>query len=114
MITKEEYEAALIKLNEANIIIREFHKQENETVKEKIRNNHIFTDEELNYSAQALCRCSHGLAYPKGCPIDHYWSCSAVLKGISDDKIEHTINLPFMYYDVRGESEQLGTTRKSI
>jgi hypothetical protein len=76
-----------------------------------LEDNPIFTDDELRYSARDLCPCGHGLAYPKECGTSHYWDCSAILKGIADSKIAHTGRLPFIYYSIKSESAQNGTTR---
>lgn len=73
--------------------------------------NPIFTDDELVYSANQLCPCGHGLAYPKDCGPSHYWDCSAILKGIADKSVQHTGQLPFAFYYIKVESERNGTTR---
>ena len=111
MITKEQYEQAVKSVEDGEEIIRAYHKEKAEAFEQRMKSNPIFTDDELRYSARSLCPCGHGLAYPKGCGINHYWDCSAILKGIADPAVEHTDRLPFSFYNVKAESERLGTTR---
>lgn len=111
MITKEQYDTACTQRDEAQETINKYHREKMERFKERLKDNPIFTDEELVYSAFQLCDCGHGLAYPKDCGPGHYWDCSAILKGIADNKVEHTGELPFAFYDIKGESERNGTTR---
>ncbi len=111
MITKEQYDQAVEQEKEAKEIIQAYHKEQSEAFEKRLVENPIFTDDELTYSATTLCPCGHGLAYPKACGIHYHWDCSAILKGIADKNIEHTSQLPFVYYDIKGESEYRGTTR---
>lgn len=111
MITKEQYEEAKVQKKASEDIINQYHKEDAERFRKRLEENPIFTDDELIYSAQTLCPCGHGLAYPKGCPMNFYWDCSAILKGIADKTVKHTDKLSFMMYDVKGESERRGTTR---
>lgn len=111
MVTEDQYKAALAQKREADDIINLYHKEKSEAFKHRMKDNPIFTDDELIYSATALCPCGHGLAYPKECGIQHYWDCSAILKGIADPRVMHTGQLPFAFYKVKGESERNGTTR---
>lgn len=111
MITREEYKRAIEQKDAAAKVINEYHAQEREAFKKRLEENPVFTDDELFYSATALCLCGHGLAYPKECAPDHHWDCSAILKGIADPNERHTGELPFMFYDIKGESEHRGTTR---
>lgn len=111
MISEEDYQAAVKARAEAEQTINAYHAQAREAFARRLVENPVFTDDELHYSATSLCPCGHGLAYPKACGGDHYWDCSAILKGIADPKVEHTGRLPFMFYDVKGESEHRGTTR---
>lgn len=112
MITKEQYDQAVKQSNEAQGVINAYHKQERELFAQRLKDNPIFTDEELFYSRTALCPCGHGLAYPKKCMPDHYWDCSAILKGIADPKVTHTGQLPFAFYDIKGERE--GQTTRGV
>lgn len=110
-VTKEQYDDAVALKDKAQETINEFFRQKRERFDLRIKENPIFTDDELFYSASSLCPCGHGLAYPKECGPSHYWDCSAILKGIADTNVKHTGQLPFMFYDVKGESENNGTTR---
>lgn len=111
MITKEQYDQAVKRLDEAQEIINTFNKELMEAFEKRMKENPLFTDDELIYSAEILCPCGHGLAYPKGCGIHHYWDCSAILKGIANQPAEHTAQLPFSVFDIKAESESRGTTR---
>jgi hypothetical protein len=111
MVTEEEYKLACLQKDSAEDIIIEYNNQKNEEFKERLKNNPIFTDDELFYSATVRCPCGAGLAYPKGCTPFHYWDCSDILKGIQDNSVKHTAQLPFTMYEVKGESERNGTTR---
>jgi len=111
MISKEQYDKAITNQLRDEEIINQYHKEKNESFKNRLKENPIFTDDELIYSAYALCPCGHGLAYPKDCSTFHYWDCSAILKGIADKNIQHTDQLPFSFYDVKSESDYRGTTR---
>ena len=111
MITEEQYQQALQQKDQAQETINAYHIQKAEQFKARLESGEPFTDDDLFYSATALCPCGHGLAYPKGCGGFHYWDCSAVLKGIESHEVAHTEKLPFAYYKVKGESEYNGTTR---
>jgi hypothetical protein len=111
MITDEQYREALEKEADAKQIIRQYFAEKEERLQKRLADGEPLTDEELKYSAVTLCPCGHGLAYPKEASPHHYWDCSAILKGIADKTVDHTAKLPFMYYDVKGESEERGTTR---
>ena len=111
MITEAEYDAAIVANTAAEKVIHEYHKQEAELFDRRLIENPIFTDEELRYSASALCFCGHGMAYPTGCGAFHYWDCSAILKGIADDGAEHRGQESFTFSGIKGESERVGTTR---
>ena len=111
MVSKELYDLAISQKENAQTIINEYHHEQQEAFNSRIKNNPIFTDDELIYSATARCPCGHGLAYPKDCGINHYWDCSAILKGIEDKEVKHTAQLPFSFYNIKGESERKGTTR---
>jgi hypothetical protein len=111
MITEEQLKEAREGEKKAQEIIRQYFIERNEVFKKRLAENPIFTDEELRYSAVSLCPCGHGLAYPKDCNINHYWDCSAILKGIADKNVQHTAKLPFSFYNIKSENEQRGTTR---
>lgn len=111
MITKEEYHKAKKQHDDAEEIINTYYKEKRELFYQRLRENPVFTDDELRYSAATLCPCGHGLAYPKDCGPNHYWDCSAILKGIADKNVQHTGQVPFVFYDIKGESEINGTTR---
>ena len=108
-ITEEQYEQACKQKQEAEIIIDRYFIEKRQRFKERMKTNPIFTDDELYYSRVDLCPCGHGLAYPKSCGPDHYWDCSAILKGIADKDVEHTGQLPFAYYEIKGELGNLTT-----
>lgn len=111
MITKEQYNQARKQEKQAQEIMREYYKQEQDAFEKRLVENPIFTDDELTYSSTTLCPCGHGLAYPKNCGIHHYWDCSAILKGIADKDVQHTTQLPFAFYNIKSENEHRGTTR---
>lgn len=113
MITEEQYKEAILMKKKSQETINLYHEEKAESFKKRMEENPIFTDDELKYSAFNLCPYDHGLAYPKGCSIFHYWDCSAILKGIADINVVHTDKLPFMYYSIRGENEK-ETTRGVI
>jgi len=111
MITEEEYEKAKTQHEESEKIINQYHMEKRQRFEQRMKDNPVFTDDELFYSARDLCPCGHGLAYPKDCSPNHYWDCSAILKGIADKTVEHCAQLPFAYYSIKGESKHNGTTR---
>lgn len=111
MITKSEFEAALKQKDEAQSVIVQYNKEQQDAFDARLKDNPIFTDDELRYSAVSLCPCGHGLAYPIACGPFHYWDCSAILKGVADKSVTHCRQLSFSFYDVKSESEQRGTTR---
>jgi len=111
MITEKQFQQAVEQKKEADRIINTYFKEKDEAFERRLKENPIFSDGELHYSAVALCPCGHGLAYPKDCGVRHYWDCSAILKGVADPKIQHTAQLPFAFWNVKGESERNGTTR---
>ncbi len=111
MISEHEYLTARNQKEEAQKIIDQYHKEQSDEFEKRLSNNPIFKNEELLYSAYTLCPCGHGLAYPKNCNFNHYWDCSAILKGIADKNVQHTAQLPFAFYDIKAESEHRGTTR---
>lgn len=110
MITEDEYNEAKLQYDKSQKTINQYHKEKLERFEKRLKENPIFTDDELRYSRYTLCPCGHGLAYPKDCGMNHYWDCSAILKGIADPNIEHTGQLPFSFYDVKSENDQ-ETTR---
>ena len=110
MITEEQYKQACEQKEAAEDIMHQYHQEKAQAFKDRLSTNPVFTDEELIYSRYSLCPCGHGMAYPKGCTPQHYWDCSAILKGIADQAVTHTGKLPFAFYDVKGEREN-ETTR---
>lgn len=111
MITEEQYQEAVKQKEEAEKVIQQYHKENTMLVKERLENGPAFTDDELIYSAEHLCPCGHGLAYPRNCGAFHYWDCSAILKGIANEAVEHCAKFPFTTTKIKGESERNGTTR---
>lgn len=111
MVSEEEYLQAVKQKEEAQAITQQYHKEQAEAFENRLKENPIFTDEELHYSAYQYCPCGHGLAYPKGCSPHHYWDCSGILKGIADPNVEHCGRFPFTFYNIKGESDRNGTTR---
>ena len=65
----------------------------------------IYKEMDLVYAAYNRCPCGAGLAYPRNCGVRHYWDCSAILTGKADVKVEHTAQLPFMFYEVKSEGQ---------
>lgn len=111
MVTQKQYNKALVQKERSQATINQYHKESAEAFKKRMEDNPIFTDEELHYSAFARCPCGHGMAYPNNCGGTHYWDCSAILKGVQDDEVKHTAQLPFAFYSVKSENSQRGTTR---
>lgn len=112
-ITEEQYQKAIKDKDEADKTINQYWKEEKERFEQRMKefaDGKFFTDDELLYSRTALCPCGHGLAYPKKCHPHHHWDCSAILKGIADKNVEHTGQLPFSFYDIKGE-QGFKTTR---
>lgn len=118
MITREEYEAAVHRKEEAEKILQDYGCQlANEFDSRWARfetNNEFFTDDELVYAAYTRCKlCGEGVAYPKGAGPWHQWTCSKVLKGIGTDKGHDAF--PFNMYEIKSEmqpSANGATTRK--
>lgn len=112
MITAEQAEQAQKQRNEAEATLAQYHKEQAAAFELRLKENPIFTDDELIYSRESLCPCGHGLAYPKACTPTHYWDCSAILKGIADKSVQHTGQLPFIFYNVKGELD--GQTTRGV
>jgi hypothetical protein len=112
MVTEEQYQDAVKQNESSEKIINEYHKQKRDAFDLRMKNNSIFTDDELRYSAYNLCPCGHGLAYPKDCGPDHYWDCSAILKGIADKNVEHCPQLPFTMSKIKSEDNTLPGGKK--
>lgn len=109
MITKEQYQEAIRKQEEAEEIINAYHKQSADNFEEKWkkfeRGEFTFKDEDLIYSAFARCqKCKAGLAYPKDCTGNHQWTCSDVLKGIGTDNGHEAF--PFNLYSIKSETQR--------
>lgn len=102
-ITPEQYEEAKKSLNEAQELINKYHIQKGEDFKKRLESGEPFTDDELIYSRYTRCPCGAGLAYPKDCSPGHYWDCAAILNGTAEHGKQHTAQLPFNTYDVKGE-----------
>ena len=103
MISEADYNAAIAAKNAAEDTINQYHSEKQAAFDERLRLSPIFTDEELIYSAQVLCPCGYGLAYPKGCGAFHYWDCSGILKGIADTTVEHCGQYPFAMSNIKSE-----------
>jgi len=114
MISEEQYNDAVEKTHKAQEIINQYFVEKRKRFEDRMKINLSFNDDELVYSASSRCPCGHGLAYPKDCTPDHYWDCSAILKGIANKNVQHTAKLPFTFYDIKGESEERGTTRLEV
>ena len=110
MVSKEEFNKAMTDRLKAQETISAYMKEQEELFQKRLNEGPAFNDDELVYSHHCFCPCGHGLAYPRGCGIQHYWDCSVILKGIADKKAKHTGKLPFAFYNVRAESVD-GTTR---
>lgn len=106
MITQEQYDRAVAAKGEAENTIHQFHQEKVAAEDQRIKSGKPFTDDELTYSADSLCPCGHGLAYPKNPgTLMMYWDCSAILKGIAEKSVQHTDRLPFALYDVKSEGQ---------
>ena len=69
----------------------------------------------LVYAANKYCLCGMGLAYEtrglSGVPIQGFWDCSGILLGTADSDVKHSDIYPFVFYEIKPESEGRGTTR---
>ena len=111
MISKKEYEEAVAQQEVAQQTITQYFQEKQKRFDNRMKTNHIFKDDELVYAATAKCPCGHGLAYPEGCGPSHHWDCSAILKGIANKDVKHTGKMPFMFYSIKSENSERGTTR---
>lgn len=109
MIPRAIFDAAVAAKELVEKIIAAFMKEQAEAFQERFKRFESgaepFKDEDLIYSAETLCPCGHGIAYPKGCGGFHHWDCSAILKGIADRSVQHTGQLPFTFYEVKSEQQ---------
>lgn len=111
MITREQFDAACRQKSEAETVINQYCAQLEDQFDARLASGKPFTDDELIYSASVLCPCGYGMAYPRDCGPNHYWDCAGILKGIADTNVKHTDRLPFIFWDIKDESEHRGTTR---
>jgi len=114
MVTEEEYNRAKEQHDAAQDTINLYHREKQERFDDRLKNNPVFTQDELFYSAHSYCTCGHGIAYPKDCGPGHYWDCSAILMGIANTDIEHVGQMPFSMYKIQGESDRMGSTRDKV
>lgn len=109
MITQEQYEKAVKQVEEGEAVIRQYFVEKDQRFREREKTNPVYTDEELVYAAHSRCKCGAGLAYVKGCPANHYWDCSAILKGKGvggvDGGGEHSSPKPFAFWKITSELE---------
>lgn len=120
MITREQYDQAVAVHKQVQDLMNAYHKQQADDFEarwERFNKHHeYFTDEDLTYAAGARCdKCKAGLAHPKNCSGFHQWTCSAVLKGIGDDKGHSAF--PFAFYEIKSEGQPSAygsTTRPSV
>jgi hypothetical protein len=112
MITEKEYQDAKIAQENAQKIINQYWKEQNDAFEKRLKENPIFKENELIFSATARCPCGAGLAYPKNCTPHHYWDCAAILMGNDDKSVTHTDQKPFAFWKVKSESKDF-TTRPS-
>lgn len=79
-------------------------------VEGKLKTGAALTDDELIYAAYDRCECGEGMAYPKNCPLNHYWDCAgilthrAALKGQPGAR-RHSARMPFTFYEVKSENQ---------
>ncbi len=111
MISQDQYDTAVKAESEATEVVTQYHKEQLEAFSQRLKDNPVFTEDELRYSARNLCPCGYGLAYPTDCGPMHYWDCSAILRGMADTSVKHTDQLPFAFYSIKSESDRNGTTR---
>lgn len=108
MITEEQFKKASEDKKAAEELISKYFNQKREIADaryKEFQQGKAYSDEELFYSRTSLCPCGHGLAYVKGSGSQSFWDCSAIWKGIADVNIKHTDQLPFAFYNVKGEQE---------
>jgi len=105
-ISKAEYDEAVKAKESAQNTINAYHDEQRAAFDKRIKENPVFTPDELVYSAAARCNgCGAGLAYPKDCGPGHYWDCADVLTGkIKNPGKEHQ-QFPFMYYSIKSENQ---------
>lgn len=109
MITNEEYNQAVVRKGKAQEIIDIYNIQEREVFNNRLKSGQPFIDAELTYSRSHLCPCGYGLAYPSNCDLSHYWDCSAILKGIANPDVKHCGQLPFVFYEIKSENDEMTT-----
>jgi hypothetical protein len=117
MVTKEEYENARKAYDEANATINEYHREQAEAFRHRLKGGPAFSYAELVFAAHNRCPCGAGLAYPKDCGPMHHWDCSAILAGTADPTKQHTAQLPFSMYEIKSElqpSANGATTRGTV
>ena len=101
--------------------LRELYKKSEEEIKAKIvrctQLKDRFNADELIFAAYNRCACGAGMAYPKGIGIHGHWDCSAILLGEADVRVQHTGQLPFVFYEIKSEEQPSAngsTTRKPL
>lgn len=105
MITDEQYEIAQKQVKENQEIINKYHDEKEEVFHERLKSGKPFTDDELRYASANRCVCGSGMAYPLGCGPNHYWDCSAILKGEAKTTDIHTDQLPFSMWSIKSEAQ---------
>ena len=107
-----EYDKAKILDVGQNAALERFHeavREEVELTAARIKNAEAgkgdFTVYELVYAAMTRCFCGAGMAYPEGVGMHGAWYCSAILLGQADREVEHTSAYPFMFYEIKSESQ---------
>ncbi len=94
-----------------DFVINRYHSHASNVFNKRMKKNPIFKFNELHFSATLKCPCGYGLAYPKDCGANHYWDCAGVLLGCTEKDVKHIAQLPFMFYDIKGESDKRGSTK---
>jgi hypothetical protein len=64
-----------------------------------------FASHELTFAAFARCSCGAGFAYPKTTGPKGSWECAAILQGKAPVGSTHSGALPFIFYEVKSESQ---------
>lgn len=121
-----EHEAVDLRLNDARDLMGAFQRAVSKVIRagqvdpdrlkaEVLDGRAAYSPADLRYAAQARCPCGAGYAYPRHVAPWGAWWCSALLTGerkLEDDPIRtHGEPLPFMFWKVKLESPERGTTR---
>lgn len=102
MISEEQYREAVEGCSKFEEVIQQYQREKADAFRLRMETNPIFSMDELVFSADLLCPCGYGMAYPKDCGPNHYWDCSAILRGVAAD-VKHCTQQPFITTSIKSE-----------